>query len=327
LYFAPWNAATHSLGTPTKILGSAASTPPFGTTANAFTNYYYPNYSPDGSLVVFNYAPYGANFHNPAARVQVVPAGMGNATADDLLNLNDATTNSYTNSWPRFSPFVQSYKSGNLLWVTFSSTRPYGLRIPNSGTVNCYPTNKPSGTNACGASHNQNCYPNFTNTTTCSHTQIWMAAIDLDTNAVKSGTDVSHTAFWLPFQDMTHNNHLAQWAQQQFNGTCKVDGDCNGTGMTGRCCFSGACAACLPPPAPTCNQSSNCAPGSCCANGSCGTCPMDGGVPTMSGCNTCLDCNGQACNAGVCGSCKTSADCCAGLNCDPQTGQCVAPIS
>src|SRR5581483_3404886 len=53
LYVAPWDAATHTLGAPTLLLGSAASTPPNSTTASAFSNYYYPNFSPDGSLIAF----------------------------------------------------------------------------------------------------------------------------------------------------------------------------------------------------------------------------------------------------------------------------------
>jgi hypothetical protein len=326
LYVAPWNATTNSLGAPTLLLASQASTPPGQTANSGVTNYYYPSFSPDNSFIAFNYAPYGPNFHNPTARVQLIVNGQASPAPDDLLNLNTATTNNYTNSWPRWSPFVQQYKGGHILWMTFSSTRPYGLWITNSGTHNCYPTENP----------NQTAYPFFENGNTptagCSRTQLWMAAINLDTGAVKSGTDVSHPAFWLPFQDRSTNNHLAQWTQQQFSGTCKVDGDCNSAGSSGRCCFSGACAACLPPPPPppaTCGQSANCSPGMCCLSGSCGQCPMDGGTGggMMSGCNTCLDCSGQACNGGVCGSCKTSADCCAGLNCNVQTGQCVAPIS
>ena len=41
-------------------------------------------------------------------------------------------------------------------------------------------------------------------------------------------------------------------------------------------------------------------------------CPEDPG----GGCDSCLDCNGQACNGGECGECTTDADCCAPLRCD-----------
>jgi hypothetical protein len=183
-----------------------------------------------------------------------------------------------------------------------------------------------------------------------------MAAIKLDANAVSSGTDVSYPAVWLPFQDMTTNNHLAQWAQQSFDGACPVTdggaplagdaGGCSG----GLCCFNGGCATCVTPPPPppaTCSSTPNCAPGSCCIGGSCTTvgCPdagsgadaggADGGVPDAGGgidsaapvdtgtpgCQTCLDCNGQACINGACGSCTNSSQCCAPLVC--QGGTCV----
>jgi hypothetical protein len=41
-------------------------------------------------------------------------------------------------------------------------------------------------------------------------------------------------------------------------------------------------------------------------------CPDDGDDD----CDSCLDCNGQACNGGTCGACTTDADCCAPLRCN-----------
>jgi hypothetical protein len=41
--------------------------------------------------------------------------------------------------------------------------------------------------------------------------------------------------------------------------------------------------------------------------------PADAGTPTS--CTTCRDCGNQACVAGRCGACTTSADCCAPLQC------------
>jgi hypothetical protein len=42
--------------------------------------------------------------------------------------------------------------------------------------------------------------------------------------------------------------------------------------------------------------------------------PPDGGIPPTS-CTSCRDCVNQACVAGTCGACTTSADCCAPLQC------------
>jgi hypothetical protein len=50
--------------------------------------------------------------------------------------------------------------------------------------------------------------------------------------------------------------------------------------------------------------------------------PPDGGVPQ---CVSCKDCGNQACVAGACGACHSTADCCAPLICTP-SGQCVANI-
>ena len=60
------------------------------------------------------------------------------------------------------------------MWVTFSSNRNYGLRELSA-----------------------------------TQTLIWMAAIDPDAPG-----DDSYTAFTLPFQDLTTDNHTAQWAKE-----------------------------------------------------------------------------------------------------------------
>ena len=332
VYVAPWNTATSQLGAETMLIPS-----------NGTNNFYYPSYSPEGSLIAFNFAPSGPNFHNPLARVQLVPAGAAGPTPDDLPNLNDDPTSGghVTNSWARWAPFVQSYKGGQILWLTMSSTRDYGLRIQNDGLENCYPKESPAGAPYSTRPINQ------TNTPGCTRSQLWMAAIKLDAAGVAAGKDVSFPPFWLPFQDLSTNNHLGQWAQQAFSGTCNAAAadagaapDAGGC-APGLCCFTGACAPCpAPPPAPpppppppnACAIDANCATGTCCNGGVCGACP-DGGAgngdagATDSGgtggntCNTCLDCNGQACNGGQCGSCTNSAQCCAPYECN-SAGQC-----
>jgi hypothetical protein len=328
LYAAPWNGSQNQIGAETLLVPS-----------NGASNYYYPSYSPEGSLIVFNYAPEGPNFHNPKARVQVVKAGVANPTPDDLAKLNDDPTNGgqVTNSWARWAPFVQAYKQGQILWLTMSSTRSYGLRIENDGTANCYPKESPNG-----APYSTRVFTTTNLNPACSRAQLWMAAVKLDANGVASGQDVSFPAFWLPFQDITTNNHLGQWAQRSYSGTCNAADagappDAGGC-APGSCCDNGACAPCLapppppppaPPPANACAITANCAPGTCCQNGACGTCSGTGGPGVDGGpggpsCNTCLDCNGQACNGGVCGGCTNSDQCCAPYVCSG--GQCVDEV-
>ena len=106
---------------------------------SAGENNYYPSYSPDGQFVVFDrVAPQTStavaasdSFANPNARVFVLPVGMGSTTPIDCALLNG--TGALSNSWPRWSPFIQTYKGSSLLWITFSSTRDYGVQIPESG--------------------------------------------------------------------------------------------------------------------------------------------------------------------------------------------------
>jgi hypothetical protein len=190
-------------------------------------NNYYPSYSPDGQFVIFNKAsktdPSGGvdAYNNPDARIFVIPAAGG--TPVELAKLDQAP--GLANSWPRWSPFVQTYQGKRLLWVTFSSTRDYGLRVQNNqtGFVQCYPPDTPE--NPCSTGFNCHCVPlgcyspNYTscngpfNCPTCKQPQIWMGAVFVESSELGMGVDTSFSAFWLPFQDDTSHNHIAQWTQ------------------------------------------------------------------------------------------------------------------
>jgi hypothetical protein len=211
-------------------------------------NNYYPSYSPDGNFIVFNRvtmqsstsAAANDSFSNPNARVFVLPIGANaSPTPIDCTALND--TGPLSNSWPRWSPFIQTYKGNRLLWVTFSSTRDYGLKIQNSvgGKTQCYPIETIDN-------------PGFSPFSNCKQPQIWMAAINL-TKAGEFTTpgDPSFPAFWLPFQDPTTHNHTAQWTTT-IVGPSPSPEPCVPLGMscihsTSGCCLgicgsSGTCA-------------------------------------------------------------------------------------
>src|SRR5207248_2974522 len=99
-------------GTPTPLLMSTGE------------NNYYPAYSPDGSFLVFNRVMGAAGvatdaFSNPNARIWAMPANGGAPV--DLARLNQA--DGLSNSWPRWSPYVQHDRGHSIVWVTFSSTR------------------------------------------------------------------------------------------------------------------------------------------------------------------------------------------------------------
>ena len=154
-------------------------------------NEYYPTYAPDGRLLVFDESTCtsgnakGGECNadtNATATLKALDSMVG-GTPVVLANANkpgvaDGATTALTNSFPKWNPFVfqKTVSGGHLAWITFSSKRQYGLRMPpGSGTL------------------------------------LWMAAIDLDAPA---GTDPSYVAFALPFQDITTSNHIAQWTSQ-----------------------------------------------------------------------------------------------------------------
>jgi hypothetical protein len=130
------------------------------------------------------------------------------------------------------------YKGNKLLWVTFSSTRDYGLKVRNHSMVGgmpqrqCYPSYGPEGES----------YQDFP--ANCQQPQVWMAAINLST-AEFAGDDPSFAAFWLPFQDIKSHNHTAQWTTTDKptlppdGGACIATGqDC--TSSPNSCC-DGVC--------------------------------------------------------------------------------------
>jgi hypothetical protein len=153
-------------------------------------NHYYPTFSPDGSFVLYDESTCSSGGDecdadtDPTARLYAVTAGAG-ATPIELTRANapgrmDSGTTALTSTFPKWSPFVfqRTAETGSRLeWVTFSSTRQYGLRRPaGSGTL------------------------------------LWMAAVDPD--QVAAGVDPSFAAFALPFQDLGTSNHIAQWTQK-----------------------------------------------------------------------------------------------------------------
>jgi hypothetical protein len=214
--------------------GAAANPTALVTAASVDENNYYPAISPDGSAVIFNRATGTTlathdSYNNPNAKLFAVAAAGGTPVELAKANQKDGLTN----SWPRWSPFVQMYQGKRIVWVTFSSTRDYGIRVHNEGSqfFNCYPPVSPEDTSG---DHAKPFDPN------CTQPQIWMAAISLDDLA--AGKDPSFPAFWLPFQDVTAHNHIAQWVDMIVpppQNCQQVGQDC--TTLT--CCAGEACDA------------------------------------------------------------------------------------
>lgn len=136
----------------------------------------YPSFSPDSQWVLYTKVDTGGSYNNPNAETWVVKVDGTSAIKLDAANTSQP---GYTNSWPRWVPFAQSFGPNNetMFYLTFSSTRPYGVRIPGGG-----------------------------------HPQIWMTPFFPDRAA--QGMDPTGPAFRVPFQDVATNNHIAQWTNQ-----------------------------------------------------------------------------------------------------------------
>jgi hypothetical protein len=144
-------------------------------------NNYYPSLSPDGAWVAFNRSAMNS-YDAPDAKVLVVPTAGGAPV--DLTAVN-ATAG---NSWPKFAPFAQTFQGKPIYWLTFSSRRDYGLRLQQAGKTQDMQT-----------------------------AQLWMVAVSPDRAAAGDG---GYPAFWLPFQDMTTGNHIAQWTEKVERAPC-----------------------------------------------------------------------------------------------------------
>jgi hypothetical protein len=68
----------------------------------------------------------------------------------------------------------------------------------------------------------------------CVQPQIWMAAVAVDSSGgISAGQDTSFPAFWLPFQEVTAHNHIAQWVEQVPGEPPPVDAGVGDGGCTG----------------------------------------------------------------------------------------------
>ncbi len=88
---------------------------------------YYPSYSPDDQMIVFNRIPSNTNMYNAsAAEVFVIPAQGGTATrlaANDPPACMNKPSPGITNSWPKWAPEQTTIGAKRYYWLVFSSVR------------------------------------------------------------------------------------------------------------------------------------------------------------------------------------------------------------
>lgn len=153
-------------------------------------NRYTPAYSPDGTFLLYveSLCEPGETYNSACdadaddvAKLWAISAEGGEPVYLENANrpgpLDDG--DDLANTFPRWAPFIDprfADGAGQVMWMTFSSRRRYGLRDPDGKQL------------------------------------LWMVAVD--PARVRAGEDGSYPAFVLPFQDITTSNHMAQWAEQ-----------------------------------------------------------------------------------------------------------------
>lgn len=116
LYQVPFNNGAGGPATP--LAGAAQST----------VEEYYPAFSPDDSLVVYNSVPTGQSMYaNKNAELYVVPAKQAGAAvrmaANDPPACSGKKSPGISNSWGRWAPNTISIGDRRFYWVLFSSNR------------------------------------------------------------------------------------------------------------------------------------------------------------------------------------------------------------
>ena len=216
----------------------------------------YPSFSPDSQWVAYQEGPHSRT-RNTTGNIHLIhaPDGAGDVVLEAAGNGGIDAVDKNLSFEPTFNPVL----SGGYFWMVFVSERQYGNRLTQTNDAGC------DGT--------------FSN---CRHKQLWVTAIDA---SPKPGVDPSHTAFWLPGQDVDDQNMRGFWALDP----CKKLGEGCGAGFE---CCDGACKA-------------DASGAKVCSKPPPGTCAAKGDV-----CKTTADCCdapvGVECVGGVCGSKRPS---------------------
>lgn len=156
-----------SFNNESNAFGPASMLLPFDTTGGVQS--YYPSWSPDGKWLAVTRSPNGSSFANPDASIWIIKAD-GSIPAIEL-----PSTQGTMDSYARWMPSANSLTDEPVFFLSFSSTRSFGVRLPDGGLP-----------------------------------QIWITPFYPQRATI--GSDPSGPAYRAPFQSLTSSNHNAQWA-------------------------------------------------------------------------------------------------------------------
>ncbi len=175
-----YSGGTHTFGEP-QFLVTGPITLPNG----SYTNFFFPSYSGDGTLIVFNGArATWRNFTDArAAGQRLFLSDAAGTWSTDLTKMNGGDVD-VDITWPHWAPGATS----DYQWVVFASQRDYGHKLT---TANTSPSCIANGVRQCK--------------------QIWIGAISKATLAATPGVDPSAPPMWLPGQNYQTNNISPYW--------------------------------------------------------------------------------------------------------------------
>jgi hypothetical protein len=171
---------THTFGTPKQLVPNPITLP-----NGTYENFFFPSYSPDDSLVVFDAARAAwRNFTNErTAGQRLMLADAHGAWYVDLTALDGGAMTDADITWAHWAPT----DSSDYLWLVFSSEADYGHEVTEANT-----------NAACVANGDKQCK------------QIWIGAIAK--NKLTGTMDPSAPPMWLPGQSTQADNISPYWS-------------------------------------------------------------------------------------------------------------------
>jgi hypothetical protein len=176
-----YSGGTHTFGTPVPLVPN-----PLTLTNGTYNNFFFPSYSPDGQLVVFDAARlswrYGADPAKNIGTRLMLSQAQGQWYVD-LTALNGGPMADNDITWAHWAPT----ESSDYYWLVYASEQDYGHELTAANT-----------NPACIANGVHQCK------------QIWIAAIAR--NKLTGAVDPSFAPMWVPGQDVQADNISPYWS-------------------------------------------------------------------------------------------------------------------